>query len=67
MSNENEIRVKTTIIANQCTWVQNRLDTFLSLVDKGQPVNNSLFTSNAHYLGNGISFALKKKKIFSSL
>ena len=40
----------------------------LSLVDKGQPVNNSLFTSNAHYLGNGISFALKKKtKTFSSL
>ena len=37
--------VKTTI-ANQCMWLQNHL--FLSLVNEGQSVKNSLFTSNIH-------------------
>ena len=30
--------------------------TFLSLVNKGQPVKNNLFTSNIYYLWKGIEF-----------
>ena len=47
--------VKMTV-ANQCTWVQNHLFTFLSLVNKDQPVKNSLSTSNIHYLCKCIDF-----------
>ena len=48
-SDENEIRVKTTI-ENQSTWERNHRFTSLMLVNKDQPVKDNLYTSNIHYL-----------------
>ena len=54
-------RVKTKV-AKQCTWVQNHMFTFLSLVNKDLLVKNIVFTTNIihysliHYLWKGTDF-----------
>ena len=49
--------VKTTVL-NQCTWVQNHVSTFLSLVNMDLPVKKIVFKTNILYLGKGTDFII---------